>query len=154
MDRSWSLIALIASLTLNLFLVGAGAGVIALGARMAHERPAPALRRAALDLSPPYRGAFLAVLRTRARSVRAPVLQARGLRRAVWESLGAASFDPAAAKASLRQARLMDADSRGKVEDAVIAFAIALPAQQRTNLGQAMSRAIRPAPPAQRATGR
>ena len=56
------LIALIVSAALNLFLIGAAAGVIALGAHMAHggpARPGPALHHAAMALSPPHRIAFL-----------------------------------------------------------------------------------------------
>ncbi|HEY5107713.1 MAG TPA: periplasmic heavy metal sensor [Caulobacteraceae bacterium] len=145
MSPRWRVAALIASLTLNVFLVGAGAGMIALGARAAHERPAAPLRRAAMTLSPAYREAFLGLLRGEARSVHVAVLQARGLRRAAWESLASANFDPNSAAASLRQARHMDAQSRGQLEDAVIAFAAAIPPSQRASLGRVMSRAVRPA---------
>jgi uncharacterized membrane protein len=142
MGGRWNVIALIGSVALNVFLIGAAAGVIALGARMALERPRPVLRRAAMSLAAPYRQAFLVTLRDRGQSVRAPVLAARVLRRSVWASLSAASFDPAAAKSQLRQARLMDANSRGMVEDGVIDFAAALPPGERVKLGAALVRSM------------
>jgi uncharacterized membrane protein len=111
---------------------------------MAHQRPRPALQRAALELPPAYRRTFLVSLRSRAQSVRPAVIQARGLRRAAWNSLSAANFNAAAAKAMLGRARLMDADSREKIEDYVIDFAAALPAEQRAELGVAVSRTLPP----------
>jgi len=142
MPGRWKIIALIASVALNVFLIGAAAGVIALGARMAHERPRPMLRRAAMSLAAPYRRAFLVALRDRGQSVRAPVLAARALRRSTWASMSAASFDPAVAKIQLRQARLMDADSRAAVEDGVVDFAAGLPPGERAKLGTALVRSM------------
>ncbi len=144
MSSRWRIAALIASLALNVFLIGAGAGMLALGGRTAHDRPAAPLRRAAMTFSPAYRKAFFGLLRGEARSVRAAVLRARSLRRAAWESLASADFNPTSAAASLRQARLMDARSRGQLEDAVIAFAAAIPPAQRAGFGLVMSRAVRP----------
>jgi uncharacterized membrane protein len=142
MRGRWNVIALIASVALNVFLIGAAAGVIALGARMAHARPRPMLRRAAMSLAAPYRQAFLVTLRGRGQSVHAPVVAARALRRSAWASMSAANFDPAAAKSQLRQARLMDASSRGTVEDAVVDFAAALPPGERAKLGAALVRSM------------
>src|SRR6185436_16027779 len=92
------LIALIVSAALNLFLIGAAAGVIALGAHMAHggpARPGPALHHAAMALSPPHRIAFFARLREVGRATRPTAQQARRLRWEAWATAGGRPFDAA-----------------------------------------------------------
>jgi uncharacterized membrane protein len=151
MTGRWTLVALSISAALNLFLLGAAAGVIALGVRMAHEKPPPrpgALREAAIALSPGHRPAFFAVLRARNQASRPDADQMRDLRRGAWSSLAATPFDAAAAKAKLAQARDLDQQTRAKLEDAVIDFAATLPADERAALGQVMRQSIQPNPPA------
>ncbi|HZZ36304.1 MAG TPA: hypothetical protein VFE03_11295, partial [Caulobacteraceae bacterium] len=63
MKGRWTTVVLIVSLALNLFLIGAAVGAIALGSRMAqwrgNMRPVPVLRAAAMALEPTDRRAFL-----------------------------------------------------------------------------------------------
>ncbi len=153
MKGRWTIVLLIVSLAVNLFLIGAAAGVIALGSRMAHlraGRPIPVLRAAAASLRPEDRRAFVATLRQGGRAARPTVLQSRALKREVWASVGEATFDPAAAKAKLRQARALDQDTRTTIEDAVIDFIARLPADERARFGAAVTREIPADGPARR----
>ena len=155
MKGRWTLVALIASLALNLFLIGAAAGVVALGARIVHEsggraavRPMAALRRGAAALTPAERQAFRVTLRAAVLTSRPDIHQARELRREVWGSIGEAAFDPAAAKAKLEQARGLDLKSRTRIEDAVVDFTSALPAADRAKFGAAVRTAMPDGPAA------
>jgi len=145
-------IGLIASAALNLFLICAGAAVVARGVRLAGQpraaaaaaaNPArPALRRAAAALAPADRARFVYLLRAEGKTVQPDNRRARGLRLQAWGSLAAPSFDAAAAKDELARARAINQRSRGEVEDAVIDFAAALPADERARLGGAMRGAV------------
>ncbi len=144
MQGRWTLVALIASLALNLFLVGAGATVFVTGGPWRHAAPVQRSipRRAARSLSPDHRAAFLAMLRREGQSVRDENHLARRLRLEAWGSLGDANFDPAAAKATLARANALNHASRAEVEAAIIDFAAPLPAPERAGFGQAMRQAI------------
>jgi len=102
----------------------------------------PALRRAAAALAPADRARFVGLLKAEGRRVRPDNRRARGLRLQAWGSLAAAGFDAAGAKDELATARAINQKSRGQVEDAVIDFAAALPADERARLGGAMRGAV------------
>src|SRR5450432_823042 len=144
MTARWTTVALITSAALNLFLIAAGVTLFALGANRIFDRPPERanLRAAAMSLAPRHRGELKSLLRAAGRSVQAANQQARALRIAAWSSLGSATFDPAAAKADLAQARTLNQASRGKVEDGVLDFAAGLPADERAGFGDAMRRAL------------
>ena len=131
--------ALIVSLSLNLFLTAAvtalfiwGAGLFALGGQ------AGSLRQVARSLDPAHRRALVAVLQTEVQAVRPETQQVRALRQDAWRSLEAPDFDPAKVKAELAQARTLNQDASGKVQDSLIDFAAALPIDQRASLGRAL----------------
>ncbi len=142
MTARWTRIALAASLAVNVFLIGAGATVIARNAHGPLARPASrsALRAAAMGLAPKDRDALMAVLRAQGRGAKGAAREARALRADAWGSLGAASFDPAAAKAKLARARALNHAARGAVVNGVIDFAATLPASERAALSQALRR--------------
>jgi len=144
MAGRWTLVALIASLALNLFLLGTGATALLLGARWLRADPVQRSipHRAAAAFTPDHRAAFLAMLRDEGTSVRGDNRQARRLRVDAWGSLGDTNLDPAAARAKLTQANALNQASRAKVEAAIIDFAVALPRPERAAFGQAMRRAI------------
>jgi uncharacterized membrane protein len=154
MTARWTSIALIASGALNLFLIGTGVTLIALGANGVSDRSPerPNLRAAAMSLAPEHRRQFNALLRAEGKSVHDANRRARALRIATWSSLATATFDPATAKADLARARALNQESRGKVEDGVLDFAAGLPAVERAGFGEAMRRAAarqsRVSPPA------
>ncbi|MGI8840333.1 MAG: periplasmic heavy metal sensor [Caulobacteraceae bacterium] len=140
MNARWTFIALVASIALNLFLLGIAVTVIALGVyRKGEGAPQrPNLRSAALTLTPDQRTKFVALLRAEGDGVEAAGRQARSLRASAWGALAAASFDPLVAKADLARARALNQASRGKVEDAVMDFAAGLPSVDRARFGEAM----------------
>jgi len=142
MTARWVKIALIVSAALNLFLVAAGATLIALNMnRVRHRLPQrPTLRAAALSLAPDRRTRFITLLRTEGEGVQGANRQARALRAAAWESLATPRFDPLIAKADLARARALNQASRATVEDGVLDFAAALPAAERARFGAAMRR--------------
>jgi len=133
---------LIVSLALNIFLLAGIGAVAALGASASRPASQPVLRHAALSLNPDDRARFLALLRERGRIAKPANVRARMLRLDGWGSLGDAAFDPAAAKARLAQARQLNLDTRGDVENAVVEFAAALPQPERAALGQGLRATI------------
>ncbi|MFI4975083.1 MAG: periplasmic heavy metal sensor [Caulobacterales bacterium] len=149
MQGRWLIIGLIASVALNLFLLGTAAGVVALGMRMAQEgRPRPgAFVRATRELPPEPRMAMRAMLQ-QAWSQQAPAArQSLALRIDAWTALAAPIPDVAAIKQKLEQSRGIDTASRTKVEEAVVNYAAALPADQRAKFAQGMRVALQPQSP-------
>lgn len=146
MRGRWLIFGLVASVTLNLFLIGAGAGVIALGVRMAHENAAARaglLVRATRDLPQPDRRAMRQMLRQSWLDVKGPAEQSRLLRLDAWGSIA----DPAAAatiKQKLAQSRALDLADRAKVEETVVDYALALPPADRKLFAAGMVRALTP----------
>lgn len=146
MSRRGLIIGLLISLALNFFLLGAGATVVVIGARLAKLRavatavqgPLAPIRRAALALPPGPRGDFALAVKAVNTAERQNTLTARQLRQEAWTALGADKVDPAAIKAKLDQARLMESGVRGRVEGAVVDFAATLPQNQRALVGQEM----------------
>ena len=131
-------IALIASVALNLFLIAAIGVVVFVGAGAGRRIQQPVLRHAAQSLNPADRAGLLTMLRTQGRAARPANQRARALRLEGWSSLGDPTFDPAAAKTKLAEARNLNLATRGAVEDAVVDFAAGLPPSERAALGQAL----------------
>lgn len=131
-------IALIASVALNLFLIAAVGVVMFLGAGPGRRIQQPVLRHAAQSLNPADRAAFLTMLRTQGRAAKPSNQRARALRLEGWGSLGDPTFDPTAAKAKLAEARNLNLATRSAVEDAVVDFAASLPPSERVALGEAL----------------
>lgn len=139
---------LVASLSLNLFLAAAFVAMVVWSAQHLNRAPAPGpLRLVALSLTPPHRQDLVAMLRASGRAVRPYNQQARALREAAWGSFGDSHFDPAKAKADLAQARSLNQMTSGRVQDSLIDFAAALPADQRAALGRALLARLPPKAP-------
>jgi uncharacterized membrane protein len=136
--------ALALSLTVNAFLGAFAVAVMVAPGLIAHGPATPALRKAARALDPPHRAALIAILRADGRRLRPQTQQVRILRREVWTAFEARTFDPAAAKAKLAQARALGAEASHEVEEDVVDFAATLPAGQRAALGEALLRLTRP----------
>ena len=123
MRPRWLMVGLIVSVALNLFLIGAGAGVVALGLRMARENPGarPAVFFWATDaMSQPARRETRRMLLGLHDAVRPDVERSRALRIQAWNGLAAAAPDVAAIKQSLAQSRQIDIGLREKVEDQIV----------------------------------
>src|ERR1700722_6674710 len=128
-------IALIASISLNVFLIGAAITVYAL-----HETAAPAtggqrssMRTAASSLDEAHKAAFMQLLRAQGQTIQGETRSARAIRDDAWASLAAENFDPAATKRRLAQARALNVLVHSTIEDAVVDFAVGLTPTQRAS---------------------
>lgn len=147
MNGRRTLYALLASLAVNLFLVGLGVGAWALGPRLMQPTPVvvqgpgrQALPLWALgrSLSPDYRPAFNAVLRKALLGTVGDVREARALKRKAFDAVAGDDFDVARVNAELDRARALEFGARQRLEHDVMAYAATLPAEERANLSEAM----------------
>lgn len=138
-------ILLLVSLALNLFLIGTVVGGLVVGQRLRAMRPppergGPALWVAARGLSPEHREAYREVLRGEGGQVRAKLREAREARAEAWRSLEKEPFDQAAVRRKLAAARDQDAQARAALENGLVTFAAALPADERSKLAEGLAR--------------
>jgi uncharacterized membrane protein len=155
MRPSWLVIALVASLVLNVFLLGAGAGVFTLAMRMAHESPGPrpgAFQVASRGLPEPDKQAMREMLRNAWADVRGAADQSRQLRAEAWSGLADPKPDPAAIKQKLAQSRQLDVTARTAVEEKVVDYVATLSPTDRAIVAAGLRRVFGPprqaAPPA------
>lgn len=147
MRGRWLTIGLIASVTLNLFLIGAGLGVVWIGMRLAHENAVArsgALVRAIRDLPQPDRRKMRLMLRQAWLEVKGPSDQSRALRLDAWGSIADPSADPAQIKQKLAESCQLDVADRTIVEEKVVDYALALPPADRRIFAAGMLRVLTP----------
>ena len=141
------LIGLLASLALNLFLVGLGVGAWALGPRL--MQPSPVVMQGpgrpplpfwatARSLSPQYRPAFNAVLRKALMARVGDIREARSIKQRAFDAMASGDFDAAKVTADLDRARNLELGARARLERDMVAFAATLPQEERANLAEAM----------------
>jgi uncharacterized membrane protein len=129
---------LLASVVLNVFLVGAGAGVAwrwwatqgAAGAATVAAAPR-SLRYAADDMAADQRRTYLLGLRNARREVAIPIRASRDGRREVLRLVAAPQFDRDAIMAALAQLRDSDMAARTRLETSVVDFAATLTTAER-----------------------
>jgi len=151
MRSRWLIVGLVASVALNLFLIGAGAGVVALGLRMARENPGarPAVFFWATEaMSQPARRETRRMLLGVRDAVRPDAERSRALRVQAWSGLAAPSPNVAAIKQALAQSRQIDIGVREKVEDQIVDRVAQLQVADRAAYANGMSRSL--AAPARR----
>lgn len=129
-------IALLVSAALNVFLVGAGAGLMLThgGWQGGGGPPANSLRGAAQRLDPDNRDAMLEMLQDLNQANGPVLLDARLQRREVRRLLSTQPFDKNATLAALARARADDLQVRTQVEAAMVDFAAKLSPDQRARL--------------------
>ena len=143
-------IALFLSMALNLFAVGAVVGGFVIAHRI-HQTvpglmagrpgmPQQPLWAAADGLPPAHRDAYRAILRSQALGVAQQVRAARLARRQAWAGLTTEPFDAAAAGKALAEARMLEMQARGGVEQKIVDFAATLPPPERAQLAQGLAR--------------
>jgi uncharacterized membrane protein len=149
MRPRWLIIGLVASVALNLFLISAAAGVMALGSRLARENAARpgALFWATQSLPQPDRRNMREMLRQVRDEVRPQTEQSRALRLSAWGALTADKPDAATIKQDLAQSRQIDIQVRGKVEEKIADYVAGLPPAERASFAAGMRRALTPPPP-------
>lgn len=154
MRPRWLIVGLVVSVALNLFLVGAGAGIVALGVSLAKENASgrPGVFFWATNPMPqPSRRKVRSWLAGEREQIRPDVERAFAVRLQAWDGLAAARPDPAAIKQGLAQGRQLDLSVRTKVEDGVVDQVAALPPAERAAFAAGMHKALQAqAPPASR----
>jgi len=136
---------LVASLILNVFLVGGLAGgayrlLWSEQAPLANKIAQRGLRFVAEDLSSEQRRSFQKLLRETRREARPLIASAREARVEVRKLVAAPSFDREAVTAAIARTREADVAVRMRVEQALISFAEALPAEDRQKLADGLAR--------------
>jgi uncharacterized membrane protein len=138
----WTRVLLGVSLTLNLFVAGAVAGVLILRHRVLETAVDRDPVMAAADaLAPAHRDAYRAMMRQTLLSVRPALRDARVARHAAMGQIAAEPIDRAGASGNLGRARADDAAARSQVEEAILEFAGRLPPAERAAYVQGLSRA-------------
>ncbi|HEY5009265.1 MAG TPA: periplasmic heavy metal sensor [Caulobacteraceae bacterium] len=136
-------IALALSLVVNVFVLGAGAGLFFGRTFAPHpgpgSRPNP-LMAAAERLDPTDRDVFKALMQDEAQRQGPTLLDARMQRRQAVVLMRAPSFDRAAAGAALDRARADDVQVREKLETTMLDFAAKLDAPNRAILSEGLAR--------------
>ena len=137
---------LLASLVLNLFLLGAIAGgawrwwtAESAGHATAAAQP-KSLRFAADELSAEQRRTFRLSLRDARRDAAASIQAARDGRQEVLRLVGAAQFDHATVAAALARTREADMLARARFEASVVDFAATLSPSERQTLASGLAR--------------
>jgi uncharacterized membrane protein len=138
------LVALFVSLAVNLFVLGALAGVYLFGPRLHHRPPefrggGPPMMAAAAALPEDQRAAYHEALRAEAMRVGPQLREARQIRRQAWARLAADPVDGGAITADLDRSRALETQARADVDHAILGFAVKLPAAERARLGQALA---------------
>jgi uncharacterized membrane protein len=143
--RRWLFLGLIVSVALNLFLIGAAAGILSMGAHLAQQRPARPgpgggqLWRASRALPPEQARAFRQALRAEALAARPLADAGRRARERAWLTGTGDRFDAATTKTALAAARAADMRTRQRLEEAVVDIAGALPPEQRRAVFRALA---------------
>ena len=136
-------IALALSLVINVFVIGAGAGLIFGRAFGPHPGPGPRpnpMMTAAESLDPTDRDVFKALMQDEAQRQGPTLLDARMSRRQAVALMHAPNFDRAAAGAALDRARADDMQVREKLENTMLDFAAKLDAPNRAVLSEGLGR--------------
>lgn len=143
MSRRALTIALVVSVVLNLFLIGAIVGAMRFAGHMHGPamRPPGPLWAAADGLSPDRRRAFRQALRGEVGGVGGKLIEVRRARREAWLGLSADRFEPAVVAAALERARTLEFTARADVERRVLAFAATLTPAERATLAAGLARA-------------
>lgn len=131
MSRRFRLL-LAASLTLNLFLGGAIAGML-VGARDGDRKPGRRMSylAAAERLQEDDAARLRALLTQKAEDTRPRRQALRAARRQAEAAMAAPDYEPAAVRAALEQAHREELALRREIDDAVIAFALTLDPEDR-----------------------
>ncbi|ACS87201.1 periplasmic heavy metal sensor [Musicola paradisiaca] len=142
--RSWPVL-LVASLALNVFLLGGIAGAAwqwhaAREASTTGSTPqSHSLRFAAAPLSTERQKAFTDGLNAARRNAREAVQQGRDARRDVLRLLAAPQWDRAALDTALQRTRDADLALRTRVEQSVVDFAAGLTPDERAQFAQSLA---------------
>ena len=151
-DRGLKL-ALVISVALNIFVVGALAGGLIMGARTIQDRPhrdRPAVIDMVRSLDEADRAAAEARLRATALAARADFNTARQARSEAIDLAGGATFDRAAVEAALIRSRESEAAGRQRLEGGLLDLMEGLDQEDRQRLAPGLARRGRDGRPGRR----
>jgi uncharacterized membrane protein len=142
MERRWLVGGLVASVGLNLFLLGVGATVLVRRPHAAAVQPPASMLEAVRQLPPDHQAAFAHVLRREGRQVAPDLKIARKARKDAAQHFSAEPFDSQAVLNDLATARAAEARARAELETAVVGFAQTLPQAERSALAVTIKRGL------------
>ena len=135
-------IALVVSLVVNVFVIGAVGGAIGMRQRVVEQRGRPAggnpLMRVAERLPEDVRGRYVAAMRGQAQANRHKMIQAREARAEAMRAFADEPYDAAAAAAALARARVAEDAMRATLETTVVEFAKDLGPAERKVIAQGL----------------
>lgn len=141
-------IALVVSVILNLFLVGAlAAGIVSIRSG-SHMINAGSLRIAGAELPAAERRPFRKALRQARREMRPTIIASRKEKATAAALLRQPTIDQAAIIAALERASRADSAVRAAIERRAVAYAATLPQADRAKLADAIERRANKARPA------
>jgi uncharacterized membrane protein len=149
MRSPWLIAGLIASLALNLFVIGAGVGVWVFAVGLARQAPGArpgALFWATEALPQPDRRQMRQFLKDVRDQAKPEAVQSLGLRAAAWGALAGAKPDAAAIKQQLARSRQIDIAIRTEAEAKIVDYAARLPPSDRAIFAAGMQRQLIPPP--------
>jgi uncharacterized membrane protein len=145
-----SRVALIASIVLNVFLLGALAGGV-VWLELGKPIPGGSLQAAGEHLPEAQRNAFHQALRSVRRDGRQIILDGQQARREAADLLEQPTLDASALLAALERARTADITMRTKLEQRIVEFAAQSPLEDRRLLAEGLVRRdARQPPPAKK----
>ena len=128
-------VALIISLVVNVFVIGAVVGAFGMRARMIEQRQRPpmgnSLMRVSEAMPEELRARYIARMRAEGQNNRAKMQEAREARAEAARALSAPQYDPKAAADALARAREAEMATRASLENAVVDFSRNLDQEQR-----------------------
>ena len=142
MDRRWLFGGLIASVGLNLFLLGIGLAVAVQRRHAEAMTPPASVLQAAEQLDPQDQGAFRRMLRQEGRRIAPELKAARGARRDAARKMSEPAYDRGSVAADLGKARAAETRARAELEDAVLTFAQDLDQDERIALARVLQRGL------------
>lgn len=148
MSRRTLTIVAFVSLALNLFLIGGIVGAAVGDLRPHPPRPegrsGPGMMAAAASMTPAQRDAWRTMLRAQAQESGPQLREARTVRRDAWRRIGEEPMDTQAILAELKRSRAIEEAARTAMDRRMVAFAAELPAGERRQMGEALSRGPEP----------
>lgn len=147
-------IALVVSLVVNVFVIGAVVGAFGMRHRMEEQRMRPPrgnpIMRVTERMPEDLRARYVARMRAEGQNNRAKMQEARDARREAIAAMTAEPYDAAAASAALARARESETAMRASLENAVVDFSRNLDQEQR----RVIAESLRGGPPGGRDRGR
>lgn len=134
-------IALIVSLVVNVFVIGAIVGAFGMRMRVEEQRrqpPRAAIMRMSEQLPEDVRNRYMAAMRAQGQANRPKMELVRQARADAMRAFAAEPFDAKAASDALARARTAETETRAALETTIVEFAKGLAPEERRIIGQSL----------------